>query len=97
MAAVADGYASNVGSGATDAGAMALSAATSGALRVLVQGVPEHVPTGLWCYRVDRRRSLLGGAPVLGQTATPLPICPAWRASGRTTNTIKSRLRATHL
>jgi gluconokinase len=23
---------------------------------------PAHVPDGLWCYRVDRRRALLGGA-----------------------------------
>jgi gluconokinase len=60
--AVADGYASNVGSGAVDGGAMALAAGTSGALRVLVDGVPEQVPAGLWCYRVDRRRSLYGGA-----------------------------------
>ena len=60
--AVADGYASNVGSGATDAESIALAAGTSGALRVLVDGVPSDVPPGLWCYRVDRRRSLLGGA-----------------------------------
>jgi len=60
--AIADGYASNVGSGATDATVIALAAATSGALRVLVDGVPAHVPPGLWCYRVDRRRSLYGGA-----------------------------------
>jgi gluconokinase len=60
--AIADGYASNVGSGAVDETTMALSAATSGAVRVLVEGVPAKVPPGLWCYRVDRRRSLLGGA-----------------------------------
>jgi gluconokinase len=59
---VADGYASNVGSGAADGRTAALAAGTSGALRVLVDGVPERVPPGLWCYRVDRRRSLLGGA-----------------------------------
>ncbi|MGH2585825.1 MAG: gluconokinase [Dehalococcoidia bacterium] len=60
--AVTDGYASNVGSGATDSTTIALSAATSGALRVLVEQVPETVPSGLWCYRVSKRRSLLGGA-----------------------------------
>lgn len=60
--AVTDGYASNVGSGATDAGSAALAAGTSGALRVLVPDVPADVPGGLWCYRVDRGHSLLGGA-----------------------------------
>ncbi len=60
--AIADGYASNAGSGAVDATVVALSAATGGAMRVLVEGVPERVPSGLWCYRVDERRSLLGGA-----------------------------------
>lgn len=60
--AVADGYASNVGSDAGDARTMGLAAATSGALRVLVPGTPPRVPPGLWCYRVDSGRSLLGGA-----------------------------------
>jgi gluconokinase len=41
---------------------VALSAATSGAMRVLVTGVPKKLPAGLWCYHVDASRSLLGGA-----------------------------------
>lgn len=60
--AVADGLSSNVGVGATDESAMAAAAATSGAMRVLVHAVPEELPSGLWCYRVDASRSLLGGA-----------------------------------
>jgi gluconokinase len=59
---VADGIASNVGTGATGEQAAALTAATSGAIRVLLHHVPATVPAGLWCYRVDRDRSLLGGA-----------------------------------
>ena len=31
-------------------------------MRVLVHGLPEEIPSGLWCYRVDGSRSLLGGA-----------------------------------
>jgi len=31
-------------------------------MRVLVAGVPEKLPAGLWCYRVDASHSLLGGA-----------------------------------
>jgi gluconokinase len=59
---VADGFSSNVGVGAVDESTMAVAAATSGAMRVLVTGVPDNLPAGLWCYRVDASRSLLGGA-----------------------------------
>ena len=59
---IADGFASNIGAGARDESTVALSAATSGAMRVLVEGVPEKLPAGLWCYRVDASHSLLGGA-----------------------------------
>jgi len=59
---VGDGLSSNVGVGAVDASAMAASAATSGAMRVLVHQIPEQLPSGLWCYRIDASRSLLGGA-----------------------------------
>lgn len=62
FAPISDGFASNLGTGACDATAAAVAAATSGAIRVLVPDIPEHFPSGLWCYRVDSRRSLLGGA-----------------------------------
>lgn len=62
FAPIPDGFASNLGAGADDATTAAVAAATSGAVRVLVPGVPEQFPSGLWCYRVDSRRSLLGGA-----------------------------------
>lgn len=60
--AIADGYAANRGSGADDASRVVASAATSGAMRVLVDGVPQQVPSGLWCYRIDAGHQLLGGA-----------------------------------
>ncbi|HEY6686590.1 MAG TPA: FGGY family carbohydrate kinase, partial [Propionibacteriaceae bacterium] len=59
---ISDGLSSNIGAGAADESAIAASAATSGAMRALVPGVPEEIPAGLWCYRVDGSRSLLGGA-----------------------------------
>lgn len=62
FSAVADGYVSNVGSDATDPATYALSLATSAAVRVLLDGSPPEIPAGLWCYRVNRRQSLLGGA-----------------------------------
>lgn len=60
--ALGDGAGSNVGSGCTTPTRIAVNAGTSGAMRVVLPGTPERVPSGLWCYRVDRRRSLLGGA-----------------------------------
>ena len=59
---ITDGLASNLGIGADDPSTVAVAAATSGAMRVLVSEVPDELPPGLWCYRVDATRSLLGGA-----------------------------------
>lgn len=59
---ISDGFASNLGTGADDDRTMVVSTATSGAMRVLIEQIPDTIPGGLWCYRVDERRSLLGGA-----------------------------------
>ncbi|MFQ5614810.1 MAG: gluconokinase, partial [Anaerolineae bacterium] len=60
--AVGDGAAANIGSGCAGPGRVALTIGTSGAMRVVLEGQVPAVPAGLWSYRVDRRRSLLGGA-----------------------------------
>lgn len=60
--AIPDGFASNLGVGATGERVAALSAATSGALRVVVPGTPEVLPGGLWAYRVSSAESIVGGA-----------------------------------
>ena len=60
--AVGDGVASSVGCGCVTPERMALALGTSGAVRVMVEHEIEHIPRGLWVYRVDRQRSLLGGA-----------------------------------
>lgn len=62
FAPIADGLAQNVGSGGHNESTVVASLATSGALRVLMHTTPETVPAGLWCYRVDDNRHLLGGA-----------------------------------
>jgi gluconokinase len=59
---ITDGFASNIGSGATDATVLTAATATSGALRVLLDGAADPLPFGLWNYRVDAGRTLLGGA-----------------------------------
>lgn len=67
--AVGDGAAANIGSGCIDAEHVALTIGTSGAMRIVakeedvVQGESlTTVPQGLWSYRLDHRRHLLGGA-----------------------------------
>jgi gluconokinase len=61
LPAVADGAAANIGGGCTEHHRMALTVGTTGALRV-AGTAPDTVPPGLWCYRVDRRIALVGGA-----------------------------------
>lgn len=60
--AIGDGAAANLGSGCTDPRRMAVTIGTSTAVRVVVPDFQQPLPSALWCYRVDRRRSLLGGA-----------------------------------
>lgn len=60
--AIPDGYASNMGVGANNPLTAAMSAATSGAIRVIVPGTPKILPSGLWAYRVSRDESIVGGA-----------------------------------
>lgn len=59
---IGDGLGNNLGTGARDASVLGLGAATSGAVRLVVPGQPMSLPSGLWCYRIDASRSLLGGA-----------------------------------
>jgi gluconokinase len=60
--AIGDGAASNLGSGATRHGLAAINVGTSAALRVMRQRGEARAPFGLFCYRVDAKRFLLGGA-----------------------------------
>jgi gluconokinase len=64
--AIGDGAASNLGSGAVRPGIAAINIGTSAALRVIVPAKPgrkqKPPPLGLFAYRVDARRKLLGGA-----------------------------------
>ena len=59
---IPDGFASSLGAGVTGADSPVISFSTSGAMRVIVDGAPTDVPSALWCYRVDRNRSIVGGA-----------------------------------
>lgn len=61
LPAIGDGACANLGSGAGAGGRVALSFGTSGAVRTVVNEV-QPFPTGLWLYRLDERRLVLGGA-----------------------------------
>jgi len=60
--AVGDGATANVGSGCVSPKRVALTVGTTSAMRVVLTARLESIPSGLWCYRVDGLRSLLGGA-----------------------------------
>lgn len=60
--AVGDGAAANIGSGCLAADRVALTVGTTAALRIVTEHPPALLPSGLWDYRVDRQRHLIGGA-----------------------------------
>lgn len=59
--AVGDGAAANIGSGGTTERHPVLTVGTTAAMRI-VTTTQNDVPTGLWAYRVDATRHLIGGA-----------------------------------
>ncbi len=63
LAAIGDGACSNVGADCAVPDRFALMIGTSGAERVVWAPTSQfEIPWGLWCYRVDRRRIVVGGA-----------------------------------
>lgn len=58
----ADGATNNIGAGCVSSDTAALMVGTSGAMRVILNKPPTHIPDGLWCYRVDHERAIFGGA-----------------------------------
>lgn len=60
---IGDGAANNVGANCVTAERAALMIGTSGAMRIVYEGAPPaEIPAGLWCYRLDKRRVIIGGA-----------------------------------
>lgn len=60
--ALGDGACDNIGSGCWSPENFALMVGTTGAMRAVFERAQIEIPAGLWCYRVDRRRAVLGGA-----------------------------------
>ena len=59
---VGDGATANIGSDAATPASVALTMGTSSALRAVLPDPVARVPQGLFCYRVDETRALVGGA-----------------------------------
>jgi len=59
---IGDGLAANLGIGALGEGTWGISTATSGAIRQLLSTEIPTLPSGLWAYRVDQQRTLVGSA-----------------------------------
>src|SRR5215213_9228693 len=60
--ALGDGACGNIGSGCVTRDRAALMIGTSGALRVMWRAERVSIPEGLFCYRADRGRFVMGGA-----------------------------------
>jgi gluconokinase len=60
--AAGDGALANLGSGCITPDRRALTVGTSGALRAIDSAPPTQIPPGLWCYRLDGGRVVIGGA-----------------------------------
>ena len=60
--AYGDGACNSIGSGCATPEQFALMVGTSGAMRVVIKQKTVTIPTGIWCYRVNRERFILGGA-----------------------------------
>ncbi len=60
--ALGDGACNNIGSGCYTPERFALMVGTSGAMRAVSEAPGMKIPEGLWCYRVDWNRHVLGGA-----------------------------------
>ncbi len=60
--ALGDGACDNLGSGCISPDRFSLSVGTTGAMRVVIDSPAVEIPPGLWCYHVDRKRFVMGGA-----------------------------------
>jgi gluconokinase len=60
--ALGDGACDNLGSGCIAPDRFALMVGTTGAMRAVIEAPQVRIPPGLFCYRVDRKRFVMGGA-----------------------------------
>jgi gluconokinase len=67
LPAVGDGAAANIGSGCASPHHVAVTVGSTAAMRIVrPAGGAQQLSPALWCYRVDDRRELIGGATTEG-------------------------------
>lgn len=59
---VGDGMAATVGSGCASKKKVAITVGSTGAIRIFLDSKVDKIPKGLWCYRLQRKYTLLGGS-----------------------------------
>jgi gluconokinase len=59
---IGDGAANNIGSGCMTRDRFGLMVGTTGAMRAVIESPQLEIPWGAWCYRIDRKRFVIGGA-----------------------------------
>ena len=62
LPAIGDGAADHLGSCGSSPNTASLMVGTSAAMRVVLDKMPRRIPAGLWCYRIDSKRVIVGGA-----------------------------------
>jgi gluconokinase len=63
LPAIGDGAADHVGSCGTANRKASVMIGTSAAMRIVYEGSPPNrIPFGLWCYRIDHKNVIVGGA-----------------------------------
>lgn len=63
LPAIGDGAADTLGAGCSRLGEAVLMVGTSASMRMMYEGEPpRNLPEGLWSYRLDERRVVVGGA-----------------------------------
>ncbi len=60
--AIGDGAADHIGSCGVVKNTASLMVGTSAAMRVVLDKVSRNIPEGLWCYHIDSKRVIVGGA-----------------------------------
>ncbi len=60
--ALGDGACSNIGAGGTTKNRLVINVSTSGAVRFLTDQCVDQLPSGLFDYRMDSKRHVIGGA-----------------------------------
>lgn len=91
LPAIGDGAADTLGAGCSRLGEAVLMIGTSASMRMMYAGEPpRNLPEGLWSYRLDERRIVIGGALSAGGNLITL-LRRKFGVKGNITQELRSR------